>query len=447
MKTILSNYKLFSVFFLSLMFLVSCSDMLDLNPENGISPDQINADNIPLFLNGLYRRAIPNRDIYVIGDMRGGNYTWTALSGSNSNYGKMVTGMGIDDTFGYSNTIWDSNYKIIYDANNIIQAADKLIESNTGNATALKMTKAESLFFRAMAYYQLVISFGDVPIFLTTETENIPRDPKEKVYQQILSDLDFAITNTNNHAKTGFKRISNHAAKAYKARVLLQMGKKSEAAALAKEVINTSGLKLDGDYGRIFRNTGSSTEIIFAFANLKNETNLRMSSLFWPYGTIWAGSYFVQPTEEVIEELYTENDIRKDINILKITNSDGTYNTIVSKYWDVQPLILLRLSEMYLICAEGLSQSEGLIYLNEIRSLRGENKLTIEDFNSADKVIDEVLKERRKELFSEGFLYQDYVRTSKASLLENTKTENDILLPIPGRQINLSEGVLIQNPY
>lgn len=447
MKTNFSNYKYFSVFFISLMLLMGCNDLLDLYPENGISPDQINADNIPLFMNGLYRRSIPNRDVYVIGDMRGGNYTWTALSGSNSNYGKMVTGMGIDDTFGYSSTIWDSSYKIIYDANNIIQAADKLIENNTGNVAALKTTKAEALFFRAMAYYQLVISFGDVPIFLTAATENIPRNPKEEVYQQILSDLDFAIINTNNHSKTGFKRISNHAAKAYKARVLLQMGRKSEAADLAKDVIKTSGLKLDGDYGRIFRNTDSSTEIIFAFANLKNETNLRMSSLFWPYGTTWAGSYFVQPTDEVIEELYSENDMRKDINILKITNSDGTYNTIVSKYWDVQPLILLRLSEMYLICAEGLSQTEGLMYINEIKSLRGEEKLTIENFNSIDKVVDEVLKERRKELFSEGFLYQDYVRTGKATLLENTKTEKDILLPIPGRQINLSEGVLIQNPY
>lgn len=447
MRTNLDKIKISILFFIALIFFNGCSRKLDLLPENGISPDQINENNISLFLNGLYRRAIPNRDIYVLGDMRGGNYTWTALSGSNSNYGKMVTGMGIDDKLGYSNTIWDSDYKIIYDANNIIQAAEKLVSEKPGSSKQLNSIKAEASFFRAMAYYELVTSFGDVPIFLTIATENIPRDPKEKVYQQILSDLDFTISNANDISKTGSKHISIQAAKAFKSRVLLQLGKKSEAADLAKQVINTPSLKLDADYGRIFRDTNSSTEVIFAFANLKNETNVRMSSLFWPYGTTWAGSYFVQPTEEVIKNLYAANDVRKEVNILDIVNSDGTSNTIVSKYWDVQPLILTRLSEMYLICAEGLSNAEGLGYLNELRQLRGESKLSINDYNTNDKVVTEVLKERRKEFFSEGFLYQDYVRTGKATSLENTKSSNDILLPIPGTQINLSGGVLTQNPY
>ncbi len=446
MKTKFFNFKYFSLLFVSLMLFASCSDMLDLDPENGISPDRINAENIPLFLNGLYRSAIPARDIYVIADMRGGNYTWTALSGSSGNYGKMITGMGIDDSFAYSNTIWNDNYKTIYNANNIIQAADKLIGEG-GDATTLNRIKGEAMYFRAMAYFQLVTSFGDVPIFLTTETENIPRDPKDKVYQQILSDLDFAIANTKNHSETGFKRVSSHAVKAYKARVLLHLGRKSEAATLAKDVISTSGLTLDVDYGRIFRNTGSSTEIIFAFANLKSETNLRMSSLFWPYGTTWAGSYFVQPTEEVFEELYSDNDVREEVNLLTITNADGTFNNIVSKYWDVQPLIVSRLSEMYLICAEGLSQEEGLTYLNAIKTLRGIAEITIDEFNSEEKVINEVLEERRKEFFSEGFLYQDYVRTGRATWLENTSSENNIWLPIPGSQINLSGGVLVQNTY
>lgn len=439
--------KLYTLLLSLLILFSSCDSYLDLSPEDGIAPNQISEDNITLFLNGLYRRATPNRDVYVLPDMRGGNYTWTALSGSSGSYGTMITGIGIDDRLGFSSTIWNNNYKIIYDANNIIEAADNLLSSNPDNTGELNRVKAEASFFRASSYYELVLSFGGVPIFESIITENIPRNSVEEVYEQVLTDLDFAIANTNSISSTGSTRVSKEAVQAFKARVLLQLGRKSEAAALAKDVISTAGLSLDADYGRIFRDTNSSTEVLFSFANLKSENNLRMSSLFWPYGTTWAGSYFVQPTEEVINELYSEDDIRKDVNILRIDNSDGTFNYIVSKYWDVQPVVILRLSEMYMICAEGLSNSEGLEYINQLRTLRGESALSLTDFNSDSKVVDAVLYERRKEFFSEGFLYYDYVRTGRATELSNTASERNILLPIPGTQINLSGGVLVQNPY
>lgn len=446
---ITTNKKLTTILLAILLFITTgCDPYLNLQPENGISPDQVSVDNISLFLNGLYRRAIPNRDIYVIPDMRGGNYTWTALSGSNGNYGKMVTGEGIDDSFSYSSSIWNDSYKIIYEANNIIEAVEKLATENADKLGMLNRIKGEASYFRATSYFELVRTFGGVPIFTSTETENIPRNSTEEVYKQILSDLDFAIANTVDRSKSGHAHISKQATIAMKARVLLQLGKKKEAATLAKEVINTSKtLKLDANYGGIFRDTNSSTEVIFAFANLKTETNLRMSSLFWPYGTTWAGSYFVQPSNDVLENLYEDKDIRKQVNILKITNDDGTYNVIVSKYWDVQPLIISRLSEMYLIAAEGLPSNEGIEYLNSLRTLRGLTALPNSELQTAQQIEDQVLAERRREFFSEGFLYHDLVRTGRATSLDNTASERNILLPIPGSQINLSEGVLKQNEY
>lgn len=429
------------IFALIITFAVtSCSNRLDITPQNGISPEQINKDNIDLFLNGLYRSATTSRDVYVLPDMRGGNYTWTALSGNNSSYARMATGNDVDDRLVFSKTIWTNNYKTIFNANNIIEAAEKL----KNDATISKIT-AEATFFRAWAYYQLVVNFGDVPIFLSIKTDNKARDSKKLVYEQIFKDLDNTIVNAGDFSS--MTRVSKQLAKAFKARVLLQIGKKNDAALLAKSIIDGGFLSLDENYAGIFRNTAKSKEVLFAFSNLESETNVRMSQLFWPYGTAYAGSYFVQPTDEVINNLYSQDDIRKDVNIKKITNDDGTFNYIISKYHNVQPLIISRISEMYLICAEGLPYKEGIKYINELRQKRGLAKLSIEEFNSEKKMLDQVMLERRKELFSEGFLYLDYVRTGRAVELSNTKNENQTLLPIPGDQINLSKGILKQNEY
>lgn len=232
---------------------------------------------------------------------------------------------------------------------------------------------------------------------------------------------------------------------ALKARVLLARGNKAEAAQLAQSVIQNSGLSLTADYGSIFRSTAASREVLFAFSNLKTETNLRFSSLFWPYGTAWAGSYFVQPSTEVLKSLYTPDDVRGAVNIDTIYNADKTYNVIVSKYWDVQPVIVSRLSEMYLISAEGLPVDQGIPYLNELRRIRGVEAYEASDFATPEAYLNAVLQERRRELYSEGFLFFDLVRTGKAVELPNIQNASQYLLPIPGDQINLSNGVLTQN--
>src|SRR5690606_21108349 len=226
---------------------------------------------------------------------------------------------------------------------------------------------------------------------------------------------------------------------------LLAQGKKEEAATLAESVIASVGA-IDSDYGRIFRDTDASSEIIFAFANLKTESNLRMSALFWPYGTAWAGSYSVQPSDYAADELYDDKDVRGEVNIQTIVNADGSSNTIVSKYWDVQPLIISRVSELYLIAAEGKGRSAGLTHLNALRTKRGLPALTAGDFSSDEAYLTEVLEERRRELFSEGFLFYDLARTDRAINLPNVSSKDKYLLPIPGAQVSLSGGVLEQNP-
>lgn len=438
MKSFSNISAKFMLCMVAIMACLGCAQQLDQLPESGVSPDQISEANIPFFLNGLYRRATPDRDNYVLHDTRGGNYTWTALSGNSSAYGALITGNNVDDRLSYSANIWSHAYRNIYNANILIEACDRL----GGNLNSIK---AETSYLRAWLYYQLVTTFGGVPLVLVNTTENIPRNSEAEVWNQIIVDIDYAIENALPYAQTGNKKVSQEAAKALKSRVLLALGQTAEAAELAASVIESTGLQLDADYGGIFRETDGSTEVLFAFSNLKTESNIRMSSLFWPYGTAWAGSYFVQPSDYALNTLYPAGDVRKDVNILRITNSDGSSNVIVSKYWDVQPIIISRLSELYLICAEGFGRTQGLPYLNAVRQKRGLSPLTGGDFAGDEQFIDEVLEERRRELFSEGFLFYDLVRTDKAIDLPNVQNRNQYVLPLPGQQVRLSEGVLKQN--
>src|SRR5690606_29435331 len=303
----------------------------------------------------------PARNNYVLNDSSGGNYTWIELSGVNVVFGVMITGNNVDDRLGFSSSIWSHAYANIYNANIIIDAADRL----SGEAD-LSVVKAEASYLRAFLYYQLVTNFGGVPLILSNTTDNVPRNSAAEIWTQINADIDFAVANAQPLSSTGTKKVSQEAAKAFKARVLLAQGKKEEAATLAESVIASVGA-IDSDYGRIFRDTDASSEIIFAFANLKTESNLRMSALFWPYGTAWAGSYSVQPSDYAADELYDDKDVRGEVNIQTIVNADGSSNTIVSKYWDVQPLIISRVSELYLIAAEGKGRSAGLTHLNALR--------------------------------------------------------------------------------
>src|SRR5690606_6538448 len=250
----LNKFKIKSISALLLaVLLFGCSKELDQKPESAVSPEQISAENVGFFLNGLYRRSLPDRDHYVLGDIRGGNYTWTALSGSSGSYGNLITGNNIDDRLGFSSGLWSHAYRNIFNANIIMEAVDRL-----GAEGNLATVKAETSYLRAWHYYQLVTHFGAVPLILSNTTENIPRNTTAEIWQQIHADIDYAISHARPLSVSGTKKVSVEAARALKSRMLVDKGKKEQAAALAESFISSASRSIDDDYGMIFRNTDAS---------------------------------------------------------------------------------------------------------------------------------------------------------------------------------------------
>lgn len=88
--------------------------------------------------------------------------------------------------------LWTSPYQLVFHANNILEG----LEMSTGvTAATKKQLQGEAKFIRALSHFYLVNMFGDVPVVLTTnyeENRTLPRMPRGKVYEQIITDLQSA---------------------------------------------------------------------------------------------------------------------------------------------------------------------------------------------------------------------------------------------------------------
>ncbi len=103
------------------------------------------------------------------------------------------------DTYQYSkddwapNSYWNDHYTMINQANKLIYFADSL---KLTDAASLKNV-GEALFFRAYSFFELVKTYGDVPLinfYYTKSSEGIkPKSPATAIYAQIDADLTNAV--------------------------------------------------------------------------------------------------------------------------------------------------------------------------------------------------------------------------------------------------------------
>src|SRR5690606_9683858 len=97
--------------------------------------------------------------------------------------------------------IWNGFYKLIVNANNIIDVADKYAAKSDAEAVVIKAYRGEASFLRALAYFYLVRLYGDVPMVVTRFTDpgtafGIGRTPVNDIYKNvIIPDLEYAFAN------------------------------------------------------------------------------------------------------------------------------------------------------------------------------------------------------------------------------------------------------------
>ena len=206
--------------------LTSCNDYLDKEPESNVTPASFftSADDLAAYTVNLYG---------VLTSIGPGSYGMSTFAYDNDTDNQAGTG--------YSNRWVPGNWKVgqsggAWDFGNIRNVnyfLDQVLPKYeagkiSGAATNVRHYIGEAYFLRAYLYLDKLQSLGDFPIVLTalpddkeTLVQASKRQPRHKVAQQILDDLDKALELLQESAPGGKNRISRDAALLLRSRAAL----------------------------------------------------------------------------------------------------------------------------------------------------------------------------------------------------------------------------------
>lgn len=203
-------------------------------------------------------------------------------------------------------TEWQSTYRGIFLANDVLANIDKITSSNTALIDRLK---AETRVLRAYYYLKLTGLYGDVPMITTpisaAEGLTIARTSQAEVYEFISAELTAAATALPaTYAAADKGRVTKGAALALKARAHLWAGNFAEAATAAKAVMDLNVYGLVDEYGKLFTYAmENSKEVVLDKQFLAGTLTHNSFAYMGPYSQRNSASNFV-PTK-ALADLYT----------------------------------------------------------------------------------------------------------------------------------------------
>ena len=400
----------------------------------------------------------------------------------------------------FAGALWSGYYAGIARTNNALNA----LAVAPLDSTAVRTLRGEVLFIRGYYYFNLVRFFGGVPIVTyvpngpraavsdtTLETRASATDIYNKV---IIPDLQYAISNLPLKGQTPTGRITKGAAETLLAKVYMYLRNWQEVDSLTKDVMNSGLYSLVSDYSTIWKEEGdNNSESIFEietgeysgtdggiplYSEMQGPRNLsgNWNNPTFPDPTGDRGWGFCTPTLNLINA-YEPGDLRKAATIISVNLSSPT--GIGDTLWDgymipigtqsayynykayhseklesfytnrdreIKNVHILRYAEVLLMNAEAATQTGGdaSTPLNMVRTRAGLPPAAVADQNA-------VWQERRVELAMEHDRFFDIVRQGRAAQVMQASGKNftagkNEVLPIPGAQIALSGGRLVQNP-
>jgi starch-binding outer membrane protein, SusD/RagB family len=457
------------------IFFPSCKKALTETPHSFLTPTNFykTAADATSALNGVFSplqaQTYYQRTVYIISEVSGDAFYPNPISGDR---GDLYRGAQ-SATNGEVANWWTNIYILIKNANSLI--------ANVPGITMDVPTKNNILgnayFLRGMAYFDLVRSYGDVPIMLPSATTNLfpSRSPADSVYLQAISDLQFAETNCY-HTKqlTSVGMISSEAASAMLARVYLQRSSTSFANPADNQnalnecnkvtqyaASNPGSLGLVPTYATIFdpaQKAAAGKEVIFSveFGAAPNATNLT-NRMFDPSATVYGGYGSFIALNSYYNSFTPADTMRRRVTA-------GTFNINyhwISKYRDpgVSPgasgrnnWIVLRYADVLLMQSEAMNAIDPTnpAKFNGINQVRTRAGLTNQLLNfgntiSGSDFVDTLVNERSWELGVEGQRKWDLIRLGKYQQVKAsegyTVDNNHMLLPLPQSELDLNPNL------
>ncbi len=383
---------------------------------------------------------------------------------------------------------WTPLWRGVYDANLLLKNISKTVMDENMK----KRIIAEAKFLRALYYFDLVRTWGDVPLMtepLNPDLSSFPkRTPKADVYAQVEKDLKEAALDLplkSQYKAEDMGRATQGAAYALLAKVSLYQEKWDDVKIYANKVFASNVYALDPSYENVFSLKGENgSESIFeiqfngnadsGFGNTGNFSTIYVMPRLWGWG-------FRQPTQDLVNEYepgdprlkatimtYAEamEEEKKDPNIKENVITDditGYYGKKNYLKFSERPAsfrdspvnqMVIRLADLYLMYAEACvkaptkDEAGAKEYLEKVRA-RARAGQNILPYVSAtgDALLQAIYHERRVELALESQRFWDLLRTKRYSKLDaNFKVEVNTVFPIPQGDISKSNGMLTQNP-
>lgn len=363
-------------------------------------------------VNGIIADDAPVGDVDLLKNTYYGYFTWQWEVGRNYQKTSLVSDA----------ELWNTLYQRINIANIILSEIQDMEKNSEEEELDAWRVQGEAYFLRAQFYLFLVNIYGDayapstatnklgVPLKLTEYVEHDPdkktqfeRATVQKVYDQIVSDLEDAITCFEKGSQPqSIYRASKEAASLLLSRVHLYMQNWEAARDRALEVLESKNtLATMSSKDSVVFLSPSNVEIIFT----QGVQNLKHSIM-------GIGGEFCVSSN--LYDLYDDTDYRKIVYFTTLRDSIGLdykYDTSDEPSY-LGDVFMLRTAEAYLNAAEAYAMlddaSNASIYLNNLRSMRHKNYVNVN--YDTDGIIQEVRDERRRELCFEGHRWFDLRR-------------------------------------
>jgi len=273
--------KKITLLFISILIFSSCSDFLEETNRNSTTGGVLytSPEGYETLINACYaysRVWYAKADGYAFTEMGTDCYT-----GAGADCGRAPQMAFYSDDLQGSLPLMQYMWDALYSALNACNTA-LTYSSQAGLSAELQKTReGEAHFLRALYLHLIVETWGDVVLYTDETTGPIKtaqRSSVEDFYAQIFDDLDEAITKLAGTPNKDAGRVTQLAAKAFKARICLYRGQYTEAAKLAKEVIGTSGLGMYDSFAETFKMSNAkgqnNTEAIW-WVNYSQDASLQ----------------------------------------------------------------------------------------------------------------------------------------------------------------------------
>lgn len=435
-------------FIASLLLLVSCKKFLDVDPIDSVSDGQTIVDktSAETAVRGLYRSLAADGyyglTFPAIGYLSGDNVQWT---GSQSIVQQFITHNVRADN-AYIGNSWSAIYVTINRANHILakvpEVNDPLFPQNLRNQLI-----GEAHFIRALAYFDLVRTWGGVQIVLEpTESagdkNGIKRSTPEQTYAQVLSDLNAAeplLPETTNRFRATKKTVW-----ALKARYHLYREEWAEAETYAGKLIDDAvNYQLVKPYSAWFANNAVATaESVFELSYSATYTNGHRTQWQPPAN---GGTRQWAPADQLITQL-NDAAIGGSRNAIIAKTSAGLwYGNLYYRSPATDPAYIIRMAEVYLVRAEARAQQDKLAEAAaDLDAVRNRAELPNSTVSGKDELLLAIEAERKLEFPFEPHRWFDLVRTGRATAVLGVTDVNKLLLPIPAADV-LIDPALDQN--